>query len=125
MGLGFRVDACPNDRRSSTSTLRFFSQKATVIYRARTFTLVRHMYRSSYNTVKLLAILRKTFDFFACLIFKDPWSGWYAGNTDCPIDFFSGPAFPAYAIEQLRYSTWGLCSNEYAPIFNLRVEDGA
>jgi hypothetical protein len=82
------------------------------------------MYRS-FNTVKLLAILRKTFNFFACLVFKDPWSGWYAGNTDCAIDFFSGPAFPAYAIEQLRYSTCGLRRNGYAPIFKMWVEDGA
>jgi hypothetical protein len=58
------------------------------------------------------------------LLFEDTGSGWYAGNTNYALDFFSGPAIPAYAIEQLRYPIWGLSSNGYAPGFNLPVEDG-
>jgi hypothetical protein len=63
--------------------------------------------------------------YFGCLIFEDTGSGWYAANTDCALDFFPGPAFPAYAIEQLGYPAWDLSRNGYAPGFNLPIEDGA
>jgi hypothetical protein len=36
VGLAWGLEACPNDCPSSTSTLLFFSQKETLIYRART-----------------------------------------------------------------------------------------
>jgi hypothetical protein len=77
--------------------------------------------------VKLLAIFFKKMlkHYFGCLIFEDTRSGWYAGNANCALNFFSGPVFPAYAIEQLRHPAWGLSSNEYAPSFILPVEDQA
>jgi hypothetical protein len=59
-----------------------------------------------------------------CLIFEDTRSGWYEANTEYALDFFSGPAFLAYAIEQLGYPTLGLGIGGYTPNFNLKVEDG-
>jgi hypothetical protein len=60
-----------------------------------------------------------------CSVFEDTGNGWYAANTGSALDFFSGPSFPPYAIEQLGYPTSGINGGGYANGFNLPVEDGA
>jgi hypothetical protein len=49
-----------------------------------------------------------------CCVFVDTGIGWYAENTECALDFFSGPTFPTYAIDQLGYPVGGI-----APHFTL------
>jgi len=60
-----------------------------------------------------------------CRVFEDTGSGWYAANTDSALDFFTGPTFPLYAIEQLGYPSFNINGGGYAPGFNLAVEEGA
>jgi hypothetical protein len=60
-----------------------------------------------------------------CSVFEETGSGWYAANTENALDFFSGPTFPPYAIEQLGYPSFDINGGGYAPGFNLPVEDGA
>ena len=60
-----------------------------------------------------------------CSVFEETGSGWYAANTENALDFFSGPTFPPYAVEQLGYASFDINGGGYAPGFNLPVEDGA
>ena len=60
-----------------------------------------------------------------CSVFEETGNGWYTANTEHALDFFSGPTFPAYAIEQLGYPALGINGGGYAPGFNPPVGDGA
>jgi hypothetical protein len=54
-----------------------------------------------------------------CCIFQDTGTGWYAKNTKCTLDFFSGPTFSTYAIDQLGYPDGSIDVNGIAAHFNL------
>jgi hypothetical protein len=54
-----------------------------------------------------------------CSVLEETGSGWYAANSDSALDFFSGPTFPPYAIEQLGYPASGINGG------TLPVQDGA
>ena len=43
-----------------------------------------------------------------CSVLEETGNGWYAANSDNALDFFSGPTFPPYAIEQLGYPASGI-----------------
>ena len=54
---------------------------------------------------------------------EDTGIGWYAENSDCALDFFSGPTFPQDAIGRLGYPAGGIDVNGYAATFNHPVRD--
>jgi len=58
-----------------------------------------------------------------CSVLMDTGNGWYAENTKCALDFFSGPTFPTYAIDQLGYPAGGIDVNGIAAHFNLPEND--
>jgi hypothetical protein len=59
-----------------------------------------------------------------CLVFEGTGPGWYAANRLSALDFFSGPNFPAYAIQQLGYPVNGIDFGAYAPGFNPPLNGG-
>ena len=58
-----------------------------------------------------------------CSVLMDTGNGWYAENAECALDFFSGPTFPTYAIDQLGYPAGGIDVNGIAAHFNLPEND--
>jgi hypothetical protein len=58
-----------------------------------------------------------------CCVFVDTGIGWYAENTECALDFFSGPTFPTYAIDQLGYPAGGIDGKGIAAHLNLPEND--
>jgi hypothetical protein len=52
-------------------------------------------------------------------VFDDTANGWYAENPDSALDFFSGPTFPAYAVDTLGYPAGGINANGMSAHFHL------
>jgi hypothetical protein len=50
-------------------------------------------------------------------------TNWYSRNRESALNFFSGPLFPVYAMEQLGYPSNGLDRNGIAARFNLPVKN--
>jgi hypothetical protein len=51
-------------------------------------------------------------------VYENTGINWYANNRECALEFFSGPTFPPYAIEQLGYPNEPLGQGGIAPGFN-------
>jgi len=52
-------------------------------------------------------------------VYETTDENWYSNNRASTLDFFSGPAFPQYAIDMLGYPSDGTGQNGVAPSFNV------
>jgi hypothetical protein len=58
---------------------------------------------------------------FIIPVYEETDANWYSKNVDLALDFFSGPLFPAYAIEALGYPSNGTNNPHFAAGYNLPV----
>jgi hypothetical protein len=68
-------------------------------------------------------ILDATIVNLICTVYDETDTNWYNKNRTSALNFFSGPLFPIYAVEQLGYPSNGLDRNGFAAGFNLSVEN--
>jgi hypothetical protein len=68
-------------------------------------------------------ILDTTIVNLVCTVYDETNTNWYNRNRASALDFFSGPLFPIYAVEQLGYPSNGLDRNGIATRFTLPIEN--
>lgn len=56
---------------------------------------------------------------FMIPVYEETDANWYSKNMDSALDFFSGPSFPAYAVEKLGYPSDGPGNPGFAAGYNL------
>jgi hypothetical protein len=56
---------------------------------------------------------------FIIPVYEETDANWYSKNADLALDIFSGPLFPAYAIEALGYPSNGPNNSGFTVGYNL------